>query len=233
MHDLSSGVTITGQKLTVNAFQSLLDALAAMHAMFWDNEDLRNPDLGLCDVETFVTAFWPIDFNRKRYDMIWFDQAWDMLFDMVESDVRVTLESLISSPKAFSRRLADYPFTLVHGDFRPGNIAILPDANQLVAFDWQLAGYAPALIDLHWFLTSCDIATAFDGTEYYRQQLAMHLGDRFDPNQWQSMLALGRLAGVLRLGGAQFRLGVEQGINCWRESADSFNDIVREALKWL
>ncbi|NIN93720.1 MAG: phosphotransferase, partial [Anaerolineae bacterium] len=39
------------------------------------------------------------------------------------------------------------PNTLLHGDYWPGNIAVLGDQRQIV-YDWQLAGVGPGVIDL-------------------------------------------------------------------------------------
>jgi hypothetical protein len=233
MRDVSPGVVKLGQELTLKTVRSLLNAFAAMHAMYWEDEGLSNPELGLCNVNTFMTAFWPILSNQNRYDMTGIENEWAILFDRVEPDVLATIQSLIANPKTLFDKLAEYPSTLVHGDFRPGNIAILPETNQLVTLDWQLAGFAPAVIELHWFLNSYDTVTPFDGIAYYRQQLALQLGKRFDASRWQSMLEIGYLAAVLRLGWALADGGIRHGFKFWLSATSDFNDIVRQGVRWL
>lgn len=43
------------------------------------------------------------------------------------------------------------PHTLVHGDVKVANFAVMPDA-RLAAFDWAMAGWAPPSVDLGWYL---------------------------------------------------------------------------------
>ena len=58
-------------------------------------------------------------------------------------------------------------------DYRMGNLALLPDTDQVVAFDWQVAGYAPAIIDICWFVMAGDFFLKQDAlAEYYRTRLA-------------------------------------------------------------
>ena len=42
----------------------------------------------------------------------------------------------------------DAPTTLVHGDFRPKNVFVHRDGTELVAFDWETAGWGPPAADL-------------------------------------------------------------------------------------
>jgi hypothetical protein len=52
----------------------------------------------------------------------------------------------------------DAPATLVHGDFRPKNVFVRRDATDLVAFDWETAGWGPPAPDL----------TRIDAEAYWR-----------------------------------------------------------------
>ncbi len=45
--------------------------------------------------------------------------------------------------------------TLLHGDYWPGNLAVLADGSQVV-YDWQLAGVGPGVIDLLVFITKSE-----------------------------------------------------------------------------
>lgn len=49
---------------------------------------------------------------------------------------------------ALRARCIDAPPTLVHGDFRPKNVFIDEDETELVAFDWETAGWGPPDADL-------------------------------------------------------------------------------------
>ena len=46
---------------------------------------------------------------------------------------------------------AGLPWTLLHGDAKVANFALLP-GRRVAAFDWQLLGIGPATLDLGWYL---------------------------------------------------------------------------------
>lgn len=242
MHDMSAGL-FQSNYLTIKTVHTLLDALAAMHATFWEDDSLSDPQLGLCDIETMVTAWWPLYHDRYRHiteTVDFFSKSWDTLFDMLEPDVRDAIQSLMDNPQPLFERLASYPATLIHGDYRLVNLALLPDTQQLVALDWQVASYAPASFCLSWLLRSLkrrEIESDYDGTDYYYRQLAARLGNRFDPGLWQPLLEVGRLAEGLRT----MLLTADWAVNAendderqrLRQTIDSDNDMVRKGLKWL
>lgn len=49
-----------------------------------------------------------------------------------------------------SRRVPDQSTGIVHGDFRPGNMAFGPDGSVRAVFDWELATTGDPLADLGW-----------------------------------------------------------------------------------
>ncbi|NWF69266.1 MAG: aminoglycoside phosphotransferase family protein [Chloroflexi bacterium] len=57
------------------------------------------------------------------------------------------LRRLVAAADAIAAPLRAQTFTLVHGDYWPGNIACSIDGRQIV-FDWQLAAIGPAILDL-------------------------------------------------------------------------------------
>jgi hypothetical protein len=101
-----------------------------------------------------------------------------------------------------------------------------------------VAGYAPAIIDICWFVMAGDFFLKQDAlAAYYRARLVARLGDRFDPDWWQPMYEVGCLVDVLRKGcwHAFFAAynDTEEGAAYMRRSVDSYNEIVRKGLKWL
>jgi hypothetical protein len=57
------------------------------------------------------------------------------------------LRHMLNEAERVVRPLREAPQTLLHGDYWPGNLSLLPDG-RLAAFDWQLAGLGPGAIDL-------------------------------------------------------------------------------------
>lgn len=55
---------------------------------------------------------------------------------------------------ALLTRVPQQERTIVHGDFRPGNISYAPDGNVRAVFDWELATCGDPLADLGWLVAS-------------------------------------------------------------------------------
>jgi aminoglycoside/choline kinase family phosphotransferase len=107
----------------------------------------------------------------------------------------------MAKPQLLLTSLAKYPSTLIHADYRLGNLALLPGTNQVVALDWQDASYAPAVLCVCWFLGGHEILSMRDSlAEYYSQRLREGLHGKFDQKLWQHMLAVGFMVEVLRKG---------------------------------
>lgn len=68
-------------------------------------------------------------------------------------DVLNTLGLLLTQVERVAERLRGVPATLLHGDYRPSNVALV-DGDQ-VAFGWGLAAVGPGLLDLCTFVDNC------------------------------------------------------------------------------
>lgn len=241
MQDVSDGLILFGQEITTQMVYPMLDALARMHAIFWEDENLNAAELGLCDMMTVIPNFWPKMLHNYRHDpkiVAMLKQGWQALFELVEPDVRDALQSLMENPQPLFDSLAKYPSTFIHSDYRLDNLAWMADTYELFVFDWQAASYAPATICMCWFVMSGGLFDKqWEYVEYYRQRLSNYLGDRFDPGLWQPMLELGCLVDVLRKGNwhALFSVtGEDEADKAYmRQSVDSYNDLVRRGLTWI
>jgi hypothetical protein len=240
MHDVTVGL-FYGNEITRETVYLLLDALAAMHAIYWEDESLQDPALGLCEVEKLIKISWPehctaYSHDTKTIEMI--NKGWEALFDLLAPDVRDLIQLLMAQPQVMVNKLAKFPSTFIHADYRTGNLALLSDANQVVALDWQDASYAPAVLCLCWFIISGGIfEIQEDAAEYYRQQLTDRLGDRLDPGIWQPMLDVGCMVEVLRKGNWHALFATShpdenvQVLN--RKSVQTYNNLVRKGIQWL
>lgn len=68
-------------------------------------------------------------------------------------DVLNTLGLLLTQVERVAERLRVIPATLLHGDYRPSNVALV-DGDQ-VAFGWGQAAVGPGLLDLCAFIDNC------------------------------------------------------------------------------
>jgi len=68
-------------------------------------------------------------------------------------EVLNTLGLLLTQVERVAERLRTVPSTLLHGDYRPSNVALV-DGDQ-IAFGWGLAAVGPGLLDLCAFIDNC------------------------------------------------------------------------------
>ena len=242
MRDVSAGLYPGGRSLTrVDArdrrTQLILRALAVTHARFWGGDALEDPVYELADVETLLTMVWPrswavMESHPDALGMV--QRGWQALLDLVEPDARATIEQVMAGPGPLVDALEAEPATLLHGDYRLDNLAVMPD-QPVTAFDWQFAARGPGVLDLAWLCQSAGMREyrgwAFD---CYRDALVEALGGGLDVPRWERALALARFADLLRSGcfkGFFAIEGEERAYN--RAFIPEFNEVVRHGADLL
>jgi hypothetical protein len=219
MDDVSPGITPRGT-FDADRFRWLLDALAGLHACYWNDADMleRTPALSL---EQNVALFAePVIALAGRTAAVGWVQSVIENFVVMRPLVPVFLEALggrdadfyldlCKDRSAWVQALAGLPHTLVHGDPRRANIALL-GPHHVSMFDWDLATRGPAALDLAWcwFLQfHCyppqDGRTLADREPlraYYIERLAQKLGARFDRTEFERAWDLSWLKTYVQLG---------------------------------
>ncbi len=130
-------------------YWTAVEGLAQLHDRFWGlSEDLSAfPWLGRpleADFEVHVTAA-----AQAIQRIVEFGQP-EALAGAPER-MRV-LARLTTQADEVIAPLRREPSTLLHGDYWPGNIAVLKDGSQVV-YDWQVTSVGPAVIDLLVFVS--------------------------------------------------------------------------------
>jgi hypothetical protein len=175
----------------------LLDALARMHARFWN----ATPDSGsgLGDAERLAGVLSPAVAASERArdpDSPLFRrvaEGWGICearlapasWDLVRDGARV-----------FAERSAGLPLTLLHGDSKVANFAPFPDG-RVAAFDWAMATRGPVAIELGYYLAmnASRLADSREGaTARYRERLESALGEPIAPADWSLTVDLAALA---------------------------------------
>jgi len=172
--------------------ESLLGALATMHARFWESPVLSLPWL--------TKAPWYSDVLNPRPEG--YEEAlrgapeairdgvargWRDALALLPDEVR---EKLTQPSERLWRDWADLPRTLVHGDTKVANFAFLPDG-RVVAFDWTNMGAAPATLDMGWYLAVNSTRLSRSKDELiarYRELLESRLGFALEPALWERMM---------------------------------------------
>jgi len=224
----------------------MLDAMAALHATFFESPFLMKQDLGLCSLCSLYSMFSPRTGQRERSGQDEVPkrivEGWKLMKRSVPAEVVDVIESLLDSPEPLCAALNRYPQTLIHGDWRHANQGLKREGRpRLVLLDWQLAAIAPPAVDLgRGLATNSPLfpVTKEEAISIYKVSLVRRLGARFSENWWEPQLALGMLGSFLQDGWAivlkanHWRVGKNHREH-WRADLDWWSEWVRIGAKWL
>jgi len=186
--------------LEVDQEIALLEALARLHGRFWHSSQApaclaRSEDfvefIGPRCAESPTFEAMPIPL-RERIAAGW---------THVARRAPRTITRLLNLPAAeivhefFSGRK-----TVIHGDVKVANFAIDARSSTVWAFDWAIAGYAPAGVDLGWYLSvngSRIAETKEAALTRYRKRLHMELGNALSESEWAAIERCAVMCGAL------------------------------------
>jgi hypothetical protein len=157
MDDVSQGVAPRGT-FDEGSFRLLLDGLARLHAWHW-GEGGGLPLLTL-DQHVAICTEPNAAVGGRAAPAGWVAEVLEKVF-LFRTYVPVLLDVLGSADGDFyldlcARRerwlapLSRLPSTVIHGDIRRANVALLPSGT-VSLFDWDFAARAPAAADLAWY----------------------------------------------------------------------------------
>lgn len=222
-----------------------LEAMAAMQAAFWERSGLADPALGFCSLRGHYVELAPaavaseVGGDNPIPPLIL--RGWALLEELVAPAVAETVRALLDEPGPLCAALARYPQTVVHGDWKLGNLGLLRDGTRrVVLLDWAVVGPAPPAVDLAWYLAvnAARLPVSKEETiAHFRAALAARLGDRFDESWWRPQLELGLLGGFVQLGWPKL-LGAVEGPTAAvrrREQAELawWSEQVQAGARWL
>jgi phosphotransferase family enzyme len=128
----------------------ILARLAAFHDAF-----TGEPAEGLCSNAArygmFAPAFHAADAAPGPHPLAARIVAgWELFAEHVDADLVGAIFAVHQEPEILGRRLARFPWTLLHGDAKLENLGL--GSNDLVAIDWgDLTGFGPPEVDLCWY----------------------------------------------------------------------------------
>lgn len=152
-------------------------------------------------------------------------QGWEQFATRVPLDVRRLIGDLRFDNSALVDALRTTPSTLLHGDWKFGNVGAMPDG-RTVLIDWSYPGEGPVCHELAWYLALNSArlpATKEETIEMLRVALVRHGIDVSD--WWQRQLGLCLLGGLVQFGWEK-ALGSDSELAWWCEQA-------RTAESWL
>ena len=190
---------LTGKIHTWEDFPSrlvpvVLDALARIHATFWNDSRLHDARLGLGHSGTFLNHYYKAqNYTGDAMGVIphWVKDGWEAMADLLDANVFRQMVALHENPEPLLAALNRFPTTLLHGDYRAENLAY---TGNTIAIDWQQASCSLMTVDLAWITKHGyvqDVMSREEAIAYYRERLEIHLNQQFDDTDWQAMVDLG------------------------------------------
>jgi Phosphotransferase enzyme family len=193
-----------------------LEHMAALHAKWWEREDAVDT-FPLAHHYTFLTPTMAvIEAERGGSDPVpkAVMQGWVALRH-ASPGMAATLGDLAADPGPLVAGLRATPQTLVHGDWKLGNIGEHADG-RTVLLDWDRCGVAPATLDLAWYVAvNCARLpeSKEDALAAYRAALEQ-LGVA-TAGWWDRQLALTLLGAALQL--AWNKAGEPEELGWWQD----------------
>ena len=142
------GLGSQNSECTVDEARRALEALAAMHARWWESEQLGKYSwLGSADSHSLEIA-WP-----RKYRAGW-GAVKERFSGRLPEGVEEVGDRLVGGLGDVMRRSSASPVTLVHGSFRPENIYFVASGAvaDTMVISWQLAGRWQGAIDVAYFI---------------------------------------------------------------------------------
>jgi hypothetical protein len=173
MANVRDDLMAQGARMTPEDNDVILDAMAALHAEFWLDPALLDPDLGLCSSDD-ILGFLLLppkraaqvlreppsltEVNASVLHLIL--EGWEVLPDFIGAAAADRVQDMANAHPALSDALSRYPWTLVHNDVRDANLAVRrpgvegDGVHQVVALDMARAARMPPALDLGWYMSA-------------------------------------------------------------------------------
>ena len=200
----------------------IVQATASLHAAFW--ESILVKQIGWLAkpvdyLDLFAPAAHPTDQYAPVHSVIGnaMRTGWEIALHLLPPAI---IPWLTRPAEEIFEPYRSLPFTLIHGDLKIANMAVLP-AGDVVMFDWPVIGYAPCGIDIGWYLAvnSTRLArTKEEFLEKYRSSLESHLRNSIAGETWLKMMELAIISGSRMLLWSKalgYQAGTERGKGEW------------------
>lgn len=204
MRDVSQWLVPEGDSpIPLDQHLRFLEHVAALHAAFWGWEDT----VGLTPLVTRYLWFAPcvVACERARGfpDAVprIMDEGWQR-FPSVAPRAAEVVMPLVDDPDPLVRALESTPRTLLHGDWKLGNLGSHP-GGRMILVDWAVPGSGPGCADLAWYVALNrkrlpDGYSKEEAIAVYRQALERH--DIDTEPWWDTQIALCLLGTLVQFG---------------------------------
>jgi hypothetical protein len=175
----------------------ILRKLAQMHAHYWQHRLLSKSWLAKQDIFfSFLCPHAPAEeqgAGRKHPIFEIVQNGWKLALQWLPSDIA---EFILNPP--VEKLTKGLPKTLIHGDSKLANFAMMPDS-KVCAFDWAIAASASPACEIGWFISVNASRLARPKEEVmnrYRGFLQRELNFNIENQTWERMVDVAILTGV-------------------------------------
>lgn len=202
MRDVSEGmVSVEKGIIPLEQHLRFLEHMAELHAGFWGFRDT----FGLMPRGNLYFMLSP---NVSEYEAQYGERAavpemipagWQRMAEEAPSLANL-IRPLLAEPWPLVAAQSAGPQTLVHGDWKAGNLGSHPDGRTIL-IDWAFPSQAPAPVDLGWYIAvNCDLLpqTKEETIAVYKE--ALERKEVETSGWWESQLELALLAQTVMLG---------------------------------
>jgi thiamine kinase-like enzyme len=162
-----------------------VEKLALLHDRFWNLEN---------DLENYTWLVRPLNANFKVHIKLALDGHLRLLHHLQSLDgesrgLAQAFQLLVDHIDQVADTLHEMPFTLLHGDFWPGNLCLC-SSGDLAAYDWENAAIGPPVLDLAGFVYQSLWAfgdlplPASELAAHYRSSIAHLNGYTWEEETW-------------------------------------------------
>ena len=221
MRDVGAWLVPEGDSpVPLEQHRSFLTDMAELHAAYWDWHD----DFQLMPPFHRYAEFAPVNFEWERAQSDpplvprLIDEGWKRFPKVAPRAAGIVLE-LLRDPTPLVNALGEAPQTLLHGDWKMGNLGSHPDGRTIL-LDWAVTGQGTPASELVWYLAlnSARLPESKEATiAAYRGALSS-TGAETDP-WWQRSIELALLGGLVQFGWEKALVGAGDELGWWEDRA--------------
>ncbi len=201
LRDVSTALVPSGSEpISMKLHRAFIEDMAALHVAYWGFDDAA----GLFPLAHHYVILTPamaeLEAMTPHTDPVppAVADGWRRLDELHPGDAR-RLRDLATDPWPLVAVLQRGPQTLIHGDWKLGNLG--REGGRTILLDWDRTGEGPPLVDLAWYLAvNCDRLpeTKEDAIGAYRA--ALEAAGITTGSWWDEQLAAALAGAFLQLG---------------------------------
>ena len=198
MHDVSGNLfPDLREPIRPEQEDSILHTLAQMHAHYWQHNVLSKSWLAKQNIFfSFLGPFAQAEekaAGRLHPILELVHKGWDLALQILPAEIR---DFVLDPP--IEKITEGLPKTLIHGDSKLANFAIMP-GNKICAFDWTMAASASPACEIGWYisLNASRLARSKEAVmNRYREFLQTELKFAIENKTWDQMVCVAVLTGT-------------------------------------